>query len=316
MNRATLDGASCNINLLYCNGIEATTTQAEEQAAMISGAFKGSKVTLFHNPTMLQGYVQRDSSEEVRQADLATDLANKIRDILLEKGTLLLFAHSHGAFLVKNALLRLDAKERQQINVFTFGGVAMIRNSLAGKVHNFVFEQDLIAQTGSKKYDPDGILNRVIQITKKMRTEALSEEEAIRLQSAEDAYLSLDPIMVSFSESDPAAQADKSRRFGQGFLGGDTTVFKDADVELMLQKYTSCFTEYRIEVLSRPLQQKKLDARMDPKSLCQAAKQDMGAYGQHSLNCHILTAFTGVIKQIAERELAALKTNKSKELLV
>lgn len=306
----TIQGKS-DLQILYCNGIEATEDQAKEQAALISKAFGGRLVTIVYNPTKLDGYLRFDRQQEEKQlslgAKLATAIRNKLIPQVLPEGslrtyTVLLFAHSHGTSITKIALSKLTSSERQNVVVNTFGGVTMIPKSLAKEVTNYIFEEDMIARTGSRGYDREGVLDRIMQIKIRMRQENSTLRQAIIRQYTEDTYLNLDPIMTALSEADPFTRADKSRRFGQGFLGGNAEVFGEAAVKEGLQKYISYFEEYHVEVLSRPLKQgNSPEEILDIDSMCKEAVTTMCSYGGYSLSSHILPAFEGVIQKIADR---------------
>lgn len=155
--------------VLYCNGIEAPLAAAEEQAKVISKAFNGKTVFVFHNTTDLNGYTRLTATSKASQTKLIANLAEVIKSYMHSPQTgkdfqVAIFAHSHGAYLLHHALEQLDSKEKVLVTAYTFGGISMIPKSLASAIKNYVFIEDKIAVSGSILYDPSNVLGRVMKI--------------------------------------------------------------------------------------------------------------------------------------------------------
>ena len=206
--------------LIYCNGIMNDIKDAKESAKLISRAFDNKAVTICHNPTGLFGLINIDKRQALFEVIWPFFLRILIVQVLsgnvklpvssgesqvkeLDGQEVLLFTHSHGAWLslkaletespeysqeIENALhtikeknvlkeeqlniLRkgigtpLNAPQRKRLYVYTFGGITMIPKNLASRVENYVCDLDFFATPiGSKlRGNTLGIVNIALHV--------------------------------------------------------------------------------------------------------------------------------------------------------
>lgn len=134
--------------LIYCNGIMNSINDAEESGRLISKVFGNKIVTICYNPTSGVQFLLQAANKVQQQAELAFSvfLRRVICEALGVNSQVILFAHSHGAFISLQALENeLIQEQRDRIHVYTLGGVAMIPKSLAARVENYVCDLDYFA---------------------------------------------------------------------------------------------------------------------------------------------------------------------------
>ena len=217
--------------LLFCNGIENTFSDAEKSAQMISKIFEGERVYIFHNPTRAIDYYNPEYARPAEAAEksyigkavsyvantigkhqktepeIVLELVDKIR-LLLAKGLehreckLCIFAHSHGARVVRQALEQvLDWKEFLEIHAF--GGATIIPNELARKVHNYIFDIDWVSAGGNitdhKEHNEPGLVSGILATTMIMR-----QQGNARLTRTIQG--SLHTYDITIAKSSPASQ--------------------------------------------------------------------------------------------------------------
>jgi len=308
--------------LLFCNGIMNDFDSARNGALLISNAFGGRKVFIFHNPTMLNNYFDRSFEEIVDQVDLGTELSKKIHTFITnhrEEGIaesqicITLFAHSHGAFVTHMALIALNQANKDKLKVYTFGGAIVIPNRLAGIVHNYIFDEDLISDFGNLRAGE--ILYQVKQITKFMREKGITLEIAIVKQAYQDLFMELNPLSrVGRSENDKIKDERYSQIFEQRNQQAliDDTYFRDK-----ISEYVKCFTDYSITILegapfrhpeyNQILKHSNLgefvgNLTKNLSSMFENTYKGLAAFSSHVLNNHKLQAYQNTIQRIAQGE--------------
>lgn len=286
--------------LIYCNGIESTSDNAIAQATMISKAFGDRAVTVVHNPTKVAGYYNHHLPTHIdEKTAIINSLIQEIRSQMdLETGRqhpIAVFAHSHGAHILHQALLQLSDKERDLMSVYTFGGVTTIPNKLANRVCIYFNEGDLIGRGGNIAYGVDKTMDRFLAIHDRMKRDGSTRERAILEQVKEDLYFDLEP------HSHPSAIADtKIAIFGSTFFGG--VVYDRNDLKARIQSYTECFKDYNIHLIASRVKENNLAVSdgLDDNVLASIAQEELLTYVlKHDLECHRMTAFQSQIEQIA-----------------
>jgi hypothetical protein len=112
-------------HIVFCNGIECPPEKAIESGKLISDAFGDSRIVhIVHNPTRAPGYFNYQSKT---QTDLVAEVSKRLINLLnggmdgilhthpmavIENhGRVVIFAHSHGTVIVKQALSNLSDYE-------------------------------------------------------------------------------------------------------------------------------------------------------------------------------------------------------------
>ena len=187
--------------IVFCNGILNDKESALESAKTLSSILSDQKIVVYHNPTTLSHYLKPNENDSEFQLDLAKGLAKLIHESILmsqEKGiekeniSVTLFAHSHGAVVAKQALEELEAFDetaKSHVNVHAFGGATLIPTALANKVHNYVFNHDLISHIGNAWEPTSHSLYRVKTIAILMKNENIDSQTAIAKQVAKEVLL-------------------------------------------------------------------------------------------------------------------------------
>ena len=137
--------------ILFCNGIFNTENDARKSAQLISENFGNRQVVICYNPTWVSFFFCQSTKklfpeivtdevvalQEAQEQALAFQLMREINRLIIQKKHVYLFAHSHGAYLSKLALQKLNELQkskrvlvRANIDVYTFGGITIIPNTL------------------------------------------------------------------------------------------------------------------------------------------------------------------------------------------
>ena len=154
MGRGTTPGMS----IFFCNGINNGNEDACATATAISRKFNNKEVFAFFTKTnFFDNVLFRSEKFKERSHIFAAFLAIHMTKCTEEHDVnhrIILIAHSYGAVIANIALEQLKGSNvNRQIHVYTFGGAKMIPNSLAERVHNFMFDQDIIARWGNKIHE-------------------------------------------------------------------------------------------------------------------------------------------------------------------
>ncbi|MCE5294919.1 MAG: hypothetical protein LLF94_09960 [Chlamydiales bacterium] len=185
-----------DLSLLYCKGIcanfEDDTQRAgfEEQTNLLRSVFPHRKVVVFNNPTGI-GEFFSDSQAQKEKTEAIADQFRKVILSQLESRPdlpLPIVVHSHGALIAKLALEGLDRAQREKLHVYACGGVVMLPKSLGHSVRNFVFKGDLISRNANKKFDPEGILQRIMKVTKRSLRKGIDIKDALFTQFKKDWF--------------------------------------------------------------------------------------------------------------------------------
>lgn len=156
---------------IFCNGVETSLRDAERVSNRISELINKHRVDLFYTPSQLR----RDGTNPY--SDLNTSAVDELTKGLLDLVSykfgdanevkedqpdpcIVLFAHSHGAFLCKKALQRIRETNELAIGYFEFygfGGAAVVPRSLGKQdcVINFVNLGDFTMRGGNQFLDSD-----------------------------------------------------------------------------------------------------------------------------------------------------------------
>lgn len=132
--------------VVFCNGVNNSAAAARLSAERLAVAcarapYAKPRVYVFHNPTGLLGV--SSPVDPVLVAKMVSVMEQCTRD-----GNLCLFAHSHGALVVRQALEAVPAAIRGKVEVYACGGIDVIPSHLASRVHNYVLEGDASAAYG------------------------------------------------------------------------------------------------------------------------------------------------------------------------
>lgn len=276
--------------ILSCNGIQNSLEDAKKMGRSISEKFGGRQVYVFHNPTTLSQYWD-PKQRRIQEGKLAHALALNICRLQVEKKSLQIFAHSHGAVLVEKALDKigktkgLGSKVADKVEVYAFGGATIIPNRLAKKVQNYVFEEDGIAELGNRtslevrpKEEIEAI-SEIKELNKLMRTEGLSRDEAIRKKVNQDV------------------------------------LWLNCPLNALVKKYEGYFERYNIESLpSSEFDHPEYTDLSKTKGLWNKIKAGVSnvwagaaAFGSHFLDNHSFTSYEHIVDQIAEQDLRRMK---------
>ncbi len=233
-------------SLLYCNGIcsnhadESQRANFDQQTELLTSVFPNRKVVVYNNPTGLGEFFTNDAAQNEQIEAIATQFSKLIREKIKDakQERVPIVAHSHGALITKLALERLQAEERAMVDVYAFGGVVMLPKALACSVKNYVFKGDMIAQSANDKFDPKGVLQRVIQAAERSQLDQVSLEDALFNQFKKDWF------------REYQWGTDKIPEFVSNFWLGDPDKVKGADEKY--HEYASCLRDYDITLLPSP----------------------------------------------------------------
>lgn len=327
--------------ILFCNGIMNDEKAAEESAGLISEVFGGRQVFYYHNPTGLKDYFSFGPENIHEQVSLAAGLAREINSFIntdLEKGKLepqrvcvALFVHSHGAVIAKSALEVLS-KFKSYIRVYAFGGAALIPNSLAQKVQNYMFDEDIIAEMGNIKSEDEKILRSVKEIKEIAAREKQEEVHAIYFKAYKDLYLYLCPFLslrINATE-DWETKKDKDERYQKVFEQRDEeALFSDPYLIKRVKKYSCYFEDYNIVFIKGTVFQhpeydelKKHSSVKEfffniPENVCKGWEnigKGLLAVGCYALENHLFSAYRERIHEAASFEMQEDLTQMQDEI--
>lgn len=317
--------------LMFCNGIMNDLDNAKASASVISQAFGGRQVFVYHNPTTCSDYFETTEEKIMRQMDLSTSLADKIHDFILsDRKTgikdheicIILFAHSHGAIVTNRALAGisgLDQTHQNKIKVYAFGGAIMIPKSLASKVYNFVFNEDVISLAASVR--PENMVSYHVQrIFTIMKEKGVNRETAITLYAYEDLLRELHPLNRSTGREDPETKKNKDQRYRQIFvLNSEETLSSDSFFLGRITNYITYFNDYNITILegtpfvhpeySEIREHANLGEFADNlptnlTSILENVFKALTAFGSHALANHQFSAYEPVVQRIARGDFS------------
>lgn len=120
--------------LMFCNGINNSREEAQASADIISNAFN-KKVELFHKSSKLSDVVPSSSQNE----EMIKALADKVND-LIKDYHVIVFAHSHGVFLINEASRKIEQKNK--LIIYAFGGIRFVSDPSVSEVKNCYNEDD------------------------------------------------------------------------------------------------------------------------------------------------------------------------------
>ena len=218
-------------------------------------------------------YFDYSFKQQVFQNKLAQCFATAIRNTIqsfrasgLEDRSIrvILFVHSHGAVLTQKALRYLTEQDRSVVEIFAFVGATMLPRSLARRVHNYVYDEDLISDLVNVRgsSSEEMVLYDVKRIRKEQR-EGKSEDEAIREIAYSNLYHHLSPLRSSSHESREVFE-DKNRRYRR--------IFEEENIEALIadpyfqekvNRYQALLRKYSIQILEGTSFQKPEFASLD-----------------------------------------------------
>ena len=241
------------IKIFSCNGVRTSKQKAIVHACMISYAFGGREVTVFHNPTSSWDLISPSNSEAERQRNLAADLAVHIHNFITDQQEagidyndirILVFAHSHGAVVTESSLTTLEETDREKVDVYTFGGATMIANNLANRVFNYVHKDDRIANIGNFFSNDNLMLITAKRILYKANENGENLLGAIYEQAKIDTFWKLQPINW---------EGDKKSRYQAIFKQKSQAALESDSFFLeRLQIYLTYFNTHTIFLQSPP----------------------------------------------------------------
>lgn len=153
-------------SIIFINGLCNSYEDAEENAKLISSFVNDKRVILFYNPTLSQN----EYSTKEKVASFSCGLANLIGgefirckgDIQkIEEIKILIFAHSHGAVLLRNAMniVTKGMKEiKNNVHLVSLGGATLLSDSLSENVENFIHEFDWIPLYANSKLEDNQLI--------------------------------------------------------------------------------------------------------------------------------------------------------------
>jgi len=316
--------------LIFCNGLMNELDGAKASAGVISDAFGGRQVFVYHNPTDINAYFDSNIEQFERQIDLSVSLAHIIHNSISsdrERGIderqicVTLFVHSHGAVVAEKALFgisALDETDKDKIRVYAFGGATILPNRLASTVQNYVFDEDLIADFANLKPSEKMVLYKTKQITKVMMEEGVALQIAIINQAYKDLHFELHPLSRSSHVENAQSRREYDQRYRQIFVQNDLHALSlDPYFFVRIREYIACFRDYNVIILEgAPFQhpeyseiQRHSNVReaLDnlPKNLASIlgnAFKGLAALGSHALTNHLFSAYGPVIEDIARQE--------------
>lgn len=279
--------------ILSCNGIQNSLEDAKEMGRSISEKFGGRQVHVFHNPTTFTQYWD-PKKRRSQENELVRTLALNIRRLQLEKKSMQIFAHSHGAVLVEKALCTisnakgLGSKVTNKIEVHAFGGATVIPNRLAGKVHNYLFERDEIAKFGNVISGPQHIIETIESINRIMHEKRINRKEAIN-EKVRQEQSSLAPLDSQVSS-------------------------ENLEVAAKVKKYHSLFKRYNVLFLKSPAIEHPDYAELGATSFFENIKilglnfcKGAFAIGCDILQNHTFASYVHIVDQIAKQEVRRMK---------
>ncbi|MBF5059817.1 hypothetical protein [Candidatus Neptunochlamydia vexilliferae] len=156
----TVGEAECyGFSFIVLPGIWSEGDGAERFALFVSRALQNKKVSYLDVLRGLEDCVNRDSnanSTSIRAlSQHVLGLISRYPDRGITRNRVIVFAHSHGAFITKRALVGLQ-QHKQFIEVYPFGGADIIPRNLGSVVKNFVNSTDLVACVGELIVNRDG----------------------------------------------------------------------------------------------------------------------------------------------------------------
>ncbi len=209
--------------IMFCNGINNPDIEnAKDSATIISNAFGGRRVEIFHNPTSFGNIFDHSSEEMAKQTELSAlfvkaiqqqvETHRKDRTIANKDIRILLFAHSHGVKVLNGTLGAVPDEYHQYLHIFSFGGAQLIQRIDGKVVENYVHENDRISDfgnilTSSGDEDSQMALYNIRRINEIM-SQGKTFEEAIYVNALEELKMHLSPCNST----------DKYDRFHQIFL--------------------------------------------------------------------------------------------------
>lgn len=314
--------------VVFCNGIMNDFEKARSSATAISQAFGGRKVFIYHNPTTLIGYFDSSLIQSRSQTNLTETFARKIHELIAyheaqginnDQIRITLFVHSHGAIITKKALESLailHPTDKDKIDVYSFGGATMIPNHLASKVHNYVFDADLIAGLGNLRNRQDMVLYQAKQIHQLMTEKRISRESAIIQQSYIDLHMELTPFSRAGRLESRQVCLDKNHRYTQIFeKKNKEALAADPYFRQRIEEYQTLFRSYHINILNgTPFQHPGYNEIKQHSNLSEFVSNTPGnlasgfqnfckflsAAGSHALINHNLSSYQTTVRRIAQ----------------
>jgi hypothetical protein len=196
---------STGTTLMFCNGVENTTlAKAKDCAEFVSNAFQGKRVEIFHNTTKLKdladpkiGEKEEELSELFKQAIQAQIGSQRAAGLDDRDIRIVIFVHSHGAKLLKQAVPMLPEEDKPLLNIFSFGGVQMLPRDMSAVVENYVHTGDTgsffgTVATDDENYESHLALKNAERIYDGAQR-GLTTEEVIFGVSRDDLYRKLYP---------------------------------------------------------------------------------------------------------------------------
>lgn len=242
-------------HVVFCNGINTSLSSAQTTANRISHMLGDRPVGIFHTPSGLFWDGQMGDTE-LNTASINL-LAQTIvgffgetlaADSTADKPRVILFAHSHGAFLCKNALESIAMTNQvalAHIEFYGFGGAAMVPRNLGRDdcVINYVNKNDATQIAGNQFLDSAGGMNVLYmknRLTKKM------EEMQVGAEEVETAarQLATDDCIISICIKDRS----RLRAFKEAVGALPFTPAESAQVEARTQEYIAIHDEYDIRL--------------------------------------------------------------------
>lgn len=313
-------------SLAFCNGIENPEDEAIASGERISQIFADREVKVFHNPTTLRDYVDRSVDQIELQLEICHQFSEFIRGEIERHQSqgvgdrdirIILFVYSHGAVVTKSALRALTPAQRNMVEVYAFGGAVMLPKSLARKVHNYVFDADLISSLGNIRGDRDVLYN--VQRINKMMKEGKNLNRAILELACENLHNHLNPRLRSSEESLPV-YLEKNRRYQQIFIEKNREALRDDPYfNEQRENYSKLFEDYHITILEgtpfqapdyAPIKRhasfKEFLFNIPENLLIAAGNLVDGAVsaGSHVYNHHVFENYVPCLERIAEEEIS------------
>ena len=318
--------------LMFCNGINNPTVEdAKTCARVVSAAFSGRRVEIFHNPTSWGNVIDSDLRELDAQWDLAELFAQAIQQqIQTQRGggiedrdiRILVFVHSHGARVVKDAIEELSEEDQRCLHIYGFGGAQMLPRKAGAVVENYVHDGDSISSGGNiitsrRNEESLEALNAAEQIHKGM-ADGKTFDATLFDMAWRDLFMHLSPLMSG-------GDGDKQRRYeliieqhNQEALTTDPFFIQQ------VSKYTDLFQRYAIAILpGTPFVEpeftpmKRHSSRGEffgnlPGNLFSMLGNTavgIGAMARHGLDNHNFESYSPMVTQIAMRYVCSCKTN-------
>ncbi len=129
------------------NGMLNRRSDAMKLGRAMSAALGGREVYILYNATHgifadLYDFAMEKCNIMNHPSSLLSKAINSFLDEFGEGGRIIIFAHSEGGAITKNALLSLNQEKRNMLEVYTFGSASLFDKTLAGSVQHYVATRD------------------------------------------------------------------------------------------------------------------------------------------------------------------------------